>query len=122
MHFFAVERHVGIEQAVVVRDGGRGAFGGTLGETWYSTRGDGDASLAADLQGLMNVADDVLAASANKTQMLTLGAHVRIHRLALATLVVVTRPPQTCIDCAPEIDETARVLQQRELALALGLF
>lgn len=63
----------------------------------------------------MNVADDVLGAAANKTQTLTLGEHVRIHRLALATLVVVTRPPHTCIECAEVIDESARVLQQREL-------
>ncbi len=109
---------MGIEQAVLVRDRGRGSFGGTLGTTWYSTRGAGESSLVADLQGLMNVADDVLASRSNKAQVLTLGDHVRIQRLALATLIVVTQPPHTCNDCATEIEETTRVLQRCKYELS----
>lgn len=109
---YVVERHVGIRQAVLVRHLSDGAFGGSLGTVWYSARGTTEASLLADLQSLMNFADDVLAPRGNKVAVVTLGDYIRVERLQLATLVVVTQPPHTCNDCSRQIEEATHVLQR----------
>lgn len=127
-----LERTVGVRAALLVRE-----------SDVFAAHHPRDASLVVDLQGLMHAADDILATRRTKAGVLTLGRHIRIHRLALATLVVVTQPPATvvgrepavalvdgegtadegvavddeAVDCAAQIEEAAAVLQRCEYLL-----
>lgn len=107
-----LERVVGIRSAVLVREN----------TTVFAADHPRDAELVADLQGLVHVADDVLSMPSTRgpgaTVELSLGANVRIQRLATVALVVVTEPPTTCRDVGKEIERVTAVLQRRKYKTA----
>lgn len=101
-----LERVVGVRSALLVRKN----------TTVFAADHPRDAELVADLQGLVDIADDVLSLPSTRgrgaTVELLLGANVRIERLATAALVVVTEPPTTWRDVGKEIERVTFVLQR----------
>lgn len=108
----AVERKVGIRHAFLVRHRDEGAFSTGLGSMWYSSSRASDASLIANLQSLLNVSDDLLASRDDSTAVKTVGEHVRIERMALATLIVVCQAPHTYYSCQEAIASSTAVLEK----------
>lgn len=68
--------------------------------------------MVADLQALLSAGDDVLASHADESSVITVGETIRIERLDMATLVVVSQPPHTFHECLEVIASCSRVLKQ----------
>lgn len=94
-------------------------FGKTVEHVSYSSATATSASLIADVQALLSAGDDLLSLQRDETAVITVGVHVRIQRLDVATLVVVAQPPHTCTSCQGVISACTNVLQQRTFRKSL---
>lgn len=79
---------------------------------WYPTATTVGSTLLADLQALLGASDDVLAAQGDESTVVTIGENIRVERLGIATLVVVSQPPHTCTSCQDVIESSTRVLRK----------
>lgn len=108
-----LERERGIHRVVLLKHArGVGALAHAPREVWYSGAGRESANSLADLQALVQVADDLLAAKKDVASVVMIGDCVRVERLSLGTLVVATGLPETCMSCGDTIDASARVLER----------
>lgn len=112
---FTVESHDAIKSAYLIRHRVDGGYASALGALWYAADGRPAGTVVADVQALLDAADDVLAGQRDQATVVTLGPTVRIERLGPATLVVTAQPPATCMSCQRIIDGCTAVLRQRKL-------
>lgn len=108
----SVESHVAVRQAFVVQHHVSGAFSKSLENVWYPSSNAPGSTLIADLQALLAAGDDVLASQDDETSVVTIGDSIRIERLDVATLVVVSQRPHTFSSCQDVISSCTRVLKQ----------
>lgn len=83
-----------------------------LERMWYCAEATVGSSIIADLQALLAAGDDVLSSHADEANVITVGENVRIERLELATLMVVSETPKTFSDCLEVIGMCTKVLKQ----------
>ena len=77
--------------------------------------------MLADVQALLSAGDDVLSGQRDEAVVVTVGEHLRIERLDLATLIVVTAPPATYTSCHGVITACTGVLKRCRLHCVFGL-
>lgn len=111
----------------LLRHRGDAMFFKTVEHVWYSSSPTTGSGLISDVQALLTVGDDLLSSkhevSSSKqdaTAVVNIGSNIRIERLDMATLVVVTQPPHTCISCQQLISSCTNVLKNCELKLLLS--
>lgn len=107
-----VETNAAVRHAFLVRHHAEGAFSKSLDNMWYSSANMVGSAMIADLQALLSAGDDVLASNADESSVVTVGETIRIERLDMATLVVVSQPPHTFNECLEVIASCTRVLKQ----------
>ena len=100
----------------------RDIYGSLLGDVWYATFRENQARVTADLQNLLNVADDLLAPRKDVASVVTLGERIKMERLKLGTLIVVCQSPDTYASLRATIDNTSSVLRKRKKAQFGGPF
>lgn len=104
-----MESHVGIREVYLLAHR-RGIFVKSLEQLWFSSRTATGASLIADTQALLTTGDDLLASKQDEMSVITVGTNIRIQRLSVATLVVITQPPHTYLSCRDIISACSTVL------------
>lgn len=107
-----VESNVAVRQAFLVQHHVSGAFSKSLENIWYPSSNAPGSTLIADLQALLAAGDDVLASQGDESSVVTIGDDIRIERLDVATLVVVSQHPHTLSSCQDVITSCTRVLKQ----------
>ena len=106
-----MESEDNIKHVFLLRHRAEGVFSKTLDRVWYAS-GSSGTTLLADVQALLCAGDDILSKQQDQSSVVTVGQHIRIERLSVATLVVGTRPPATCTDCQVAITRCTRVLNE----------
>lgn len=112
-----MEANGNIDRVFLLRHRAEGAFSKTLDRVWYAS-GVGGTSLLPDVQALLSAGDDVLSKQKDEVaKVTTVGEYIRIERLNVATLVVVTQAPATCTECQVVIEGCTRVLKECKFAM-----
>lgn len=109
-----MEANAAVRHAFLVRHQAEGTFGKLLDNMWYSSANMVGSAMIADLQALLSAGDDVLASNADESLVVTVGETIRVERLDIATLVVVSQPPHTFNECLEVIASCTKVLKQCE--------
>lgn len=107
-----VESNAAVRQTFLVQHHVGGAFSKSLENIWYPSGNHPGSTLIADLQALLAAGDDVLASQGDESAVVTIGDNIRIERLDVATLVVVSQPPHTFSSCQDIITSCTQVLKQ----------
>lgn len=97
----------------------RDVYRSLLSNVWYSSSRESESRIAADLQNLLNIADDLLAAKKDAANVVTLGDNMRVERMTLGTLLIICQYPHTCGSCRAIITESSSVLQKRTFSIHL---
>lgn len=105
----------GIKTTFLLRHRQDGALSKGLERVWYPPSSTVHASLMADVEALLSAGDDIMASHRDETVVVTVGTNIRIERLSIATLVVVTQPPHTISSCQDVIAASTKTLNLRKL-------
>lgn len=114
-----VEANPGVRQAFLIKHNRNGAFSKSLEGMWYSSSTAPGSTLIADLQALLAAGDDILSSQGDESAVVTIGSTIRVERLSVATLVVVSQPPHTFSSCQEVIKSCTRTLKQRKYILCI---
>eukprot|EP00177_Eucheuma_denticulatum_P007824 GFKZ01014239.1.p1 GENE.GFKZ01014239.1~~GFKZ01014239.1.p1 ORF type:complete len:270 (-),score=35.18 GFKZ01014239.1:1063-1872(-) len=113
----SLEANEAVRHVFLVRHRVDSLFAKILDKMWYSSADAVGSAMLADLQALLAAGDDVLVSHADESSVVTVGEYIRIERLDLATLVVVSQPPHTFSSCLQVIAASTRVLKKLFLVM-----